>query len=315
MLNASRNREPLTRAVRASAVLAMLAVIIPVASATLTEQVVASTIAPAVLQDVPLSAPEPAPAQNPPAVAPRSVRRAAVPRATPVPAQQQPATLSGVLRDATGGVVPGVTVTLTDTASGMAYSTTSDGAGAFALRNLPPSSYQFRASLPGFATITNAVTLSSGENLQTKLEMRVGALFETVTVVCPVGGAALAPRAAPAVLAFDSRPATTRLFAQQVVPVRVGGNIAAPRRIKVVQPACPGNLPGNGFVVTVEGTIGVDGLVGNIGVLRPKPGDQQQDAIVQSAMDVVRQWEYTPARLNNVPIAVIVTVTVTYVRQ
>lgn len=315
MLNASRNREPLTRAVRASAVLAMLAVTIPVASATLTEHAVASSFAPAVLHDVALIAPEPATAPKPPAVAAQSLRRAAVPRAAATPPAQAPATFSGRLLDTSGGTLPGVSVTLTDTVSGMVYSTTSDANGAFAVRNLPPSSYQFKASLPGFATITNVVTLSSGENLQTKFEMRVGALIETVTVVCPVGGAALAPRAASAVLAFDSRPATTRLFAQQVVPVRVGGNIAVPRQVKRVPPVCPGNLPANGFVVILEGTIGADGLVTDIKALRPKPGDQQLDALAQSAMDAVRQWEYTPARLNNVPIAVIVTVTVVYGRQ
>jgi len=158
------------------------------------------------------------------------------------------------------------------------------------------------------------VTLASGEELQRGMEMRVGAFFETVIVVCPVGGAGLAPRAA-AVLAFDGRPATTRLFAQRGVPVRVGGSLAAPRRIKNVQPVCPViPPPASGVVVILESTIGADGLVKDTKVLRPT-GDPQQDAFVQSAMDAVRQWEFTPARLNNVPVPVIATVTVTYGRQ
>ena len=115
-------------------------------------------------------------------------------------------------------------------------------------------------------------------------------------------------------LAFDSRRAATQLFAQQAVPVRVGGQIAAPRQIKKVPPGCPGSLPANGYVVILEGTIGVDGLVKDIKVLRPKPGDQL-DALAQPAMDAVRQWEYTPTRLNNVPVPVIVTVIVSYARQ
>jgi len=73
--------------------------------------------------------------------------------------------------------------------------------------------------------------------------------------------------------------------------------------------------PASGVVVILESTIGADGLVKDTKVLRPTTGDPQQDAFVQSAMDAVRQWEFTPTRLNNVPIPVIATVTVTYGRQ
>jgi beta-lactamase regulating signal transducer with metallopeptidase domain len=315
MLNASRNREPLTRPARVGALLAMLAVTIPLTSVTLTERVAAATIAPAVPHDVALVAPEPAPsAQTPPPVAARSVPLAATPRPAAAPAQQPTATFSGVVSDATGAVMPGVAVTLTDTASEMAYSTVSDSSGAFVLRNLPPSRYQLKASLPGFTTLTADVLLGIGAELETKLAMRVGQLSETVSVTCPAGPAALAPRAAATVMAFDGRRPATQLFAQQVVPIRVGGQIAVPRPIRKVQPGCPGNLPANGYVVILEGTMGVDGLIKDIRVLRPNPFDPL-DAIAQSALDVVRQWEYTPARLNNVPIPVIVTVTVSYARQ
>lgn len=311
MLNASRNRQPLTRPVRIAALLAMLAVAITVTSVTLTERVAAATTAPAVLDDVTLVAPELAPAQTAPPVAARSVRPAAAPRAAAAPAPQQPASLSGVLSDQSGAVIPGVAVTLTDTASGLAYSTVSDINGAFIFRNLAPSSYQFKAALPGFTTLTNAVTLAAGENQQSRLRMSVGQLTETVAVRCPVG-TALGPRAT--VLAFDSRRPTTRLFAQQAVPVRVGGQIAAPTQVKKVPPGCPGNLPANGYVVLLEGNIGVDGLVKDIRILRPF-ASAELDALAQPALDAVRQWEYTPARLNNVPTAVVVTVTVVYTRE
>jgi hypothetical protein len=233
--------------------------------------------------------------------------------------------LSGQVRDSFGGVMPGVAVTLIDTASGAILATTTDPSGMFGFRNLPPASYQFRASLPGFTTLTTVVTLASGENVQRSFEMRVGQLVETVTVTC--GSGAAMPRAHAEVLAFDRsrlRAAAARLFdgsrqprplAQQGVPVRIGGNIAAPRQIKRVQPACPATaLQGTGLVVILEGTIGVDGLITEVRALRPKPGEAQQE-YAQSAMDAVRQWEYTPTRLNNVPIAVIATITVVYQRQ
>jgi len=55
-------------------------------------------------------------------------------------------------------------------------------------------------------------------------------------------------------------------------------------------------------------------LVKDLRALRPKPGEQL-DALAQPALDAVRQWEYTPTLLNNVPVPVIVTVTVSYTRQ
>ena len=124
------------------------------------------------------------------------------------------------------------------------------------------------------------------------------------------------PRGAAAVLAYSSRPATTRLFAAQAAPVRVGGNIAAPRRTRSVSPACPDTrLPVDGYVVILEAVIGADGVVKDLVTLRPKPGDQQQQALVQSAMAAVRQWEYTPARLNNMTTPVVMTVTVLFTRS
>jgi hypothetical protein len=101
-------------------------------------------------------------------------------------------------------VLPGVTVTLADSASGMKYSTVTDASGSYALKSVPPARYEFTARLPGFATLTEVVTLGSGEDLQRRLEMKVGSLVETISVVCPVGGAARAPRGAAAVVAFTA---------------------------------------------------------------------------------------------------------------
>ena len=119
-----------------------------------------------------------------------------------------------------------------------------------------------------------------------------------------------------AVLALDRRSVATPLFALpqagQSLPVRVGGQIAAPKQISRVAPTCPGTPPGGGHVVILEATIGADGLVRDIVSLRPKPADAQTAPFMQAAIEAVRQWQYTPTRLNNVPIPVIITVTVTF---
>jgi periplasmic protein TonB len=94
-------------------------------------------------------------------------------------------------------------------------------------------------------------------------------------------------------------------------PVRVGGNIKPPTRIKNVTPVYPpiaqsARVQG---VVIIEATIGPNGRVTDARVLRSIP------LLDQAALDAVRQWEYTPTLLNGVPVPVIMTVTVNFTLQ
>ena len=91
-------------------------------------------------------------------------------------------------------------------------------------------------------------------------------------------------------------------------PVRVGGQIKAPTQIKKVQPVYPAEAQAAKVqgIVIMEAIIGVDGRVTDVKVLRSVP------LLDQAAADAVRQWEYTPTLLNGAPVAVIMTVTVTF---
>jgi protein TonB len=94
-------------------------------------------------------------------------------------------------------------------------------------------------------------------------------------------------------------------------PVRVGGNIKAPTKIKHVAPIYPSIAQSARVqgVVIVEATIGPDGKVKDAKVLRSIP------LLDQAALDAVRQWEFTPTLLNGVPVPVIMTVTVNFTLQ
>lgn len=327
MLNASRNRKPLTRAAGVTTIVAALALTAPVAAVTLTARVEPTPIVAGPGVDVRLvaPAPEPRPAVAPATVVRRTTRRAAAAQA---PAQQPPASVSGTLRDASGAVLPGVELTLTQVASPTRYSAFSDAGGRFAFRNVPPGRYELVASLPGFAALRIDLTLAAGQDVQRDLMMRIGSVMESIKVVCGAAVAALPSGGSDnTVLAYDRRAATTRLFtmphatpgtppmlAAQGVPIRVGGQIAAPRKVKDVAPICPGAaLPGGGLVVILEATIGVDGMVGDIRSLRPPPSEPPSE-FVKAALEAVRQWQFTPTRLNNVPVPVIMTVTVSFSR-
>jgi TonB family protein len=113
---------------------------------------------------------------------------------------------------------------------------------------------------------------------------------------------------ADAIAAKEKAAAAARAKARLTRPVRVGGQIRAPNKIKDVQPVYPAiarsaRVAG---VVTIEATIGPDGKVMDTKVVRSIP------LLDQAALEAVRQWEYTPTLLNGVPVPVLVTVTINF---
>ena len=95
-----------------------------------------------------------------------------------------------------------------------------------------------------------------------------------------------------------------------VAPLRVGGQIRQPTKIKDVKPVYPAIAQSARVsgVVMIEATIGEDGKVTDAKVVRSIP------VLDQAALDAVRQWEYTPTLLNGVPVPVVVTVTINFAR-
>jgi hypothetical protein len=67
-------------------------------------------------------------------------------------AQLSTAQLSGRVADESGAVLPGVTVTATQTDTGFVRSDVTDGSGQYILSNLPTGPYRLEASLQGFRT-------------------------------------------------------------------------------------------------------------------------------------------------------------------
>ena len=63
---------------------------------------------------------------------------------------QATAQMAGTVRDESGTVLPGVTVTVTQTDTGFTRTVVTGGAGAYALPNLPIGPYKLDASLQGF---------------------------------------------------------------------------------------------------------------------------------------------------------------------
>jgi hypothetical protein len=94
------------------------------------------------------------------------------------------ASLTGTVRDASGGVLPGVTVEASSPALiEKARSAVTDETGQYRIIDLRPGTYSLTATLPGFNTVRrDNIELIGSQTLTIPMEMRVGGIEETITV-------------------------------------------------------------------------------------------------------------------------------------
>ena len=94
------------------------------------------------------------------------------------------ATVAGVVKDASGAVLPGVTVEASSPALiEKTRTATSDGTGQYRITQLPPGTYTLTFALSGFTTVRrDSVPVSGSGVIPVNIDMRVGGLEETLTV-------------------------------------------------------------------------------------------------------------------------------------
>jgi len=102
----------------------------------------------------------------------------------PIVASAQTSSIAGIVRDASGGVLPGVTVEAASPALIEKVRTvTSDGTGQFKIINLRPGTYTVTFTLTGFTTVRReGIELTSDFTASVNADLRVGAVAETITV-------------------------------------------------------------------------------------------------------------------------------------
>lgn len=92
-------------------------------------------------------------------------------------------TIEGIVRDTSGGVLPGVTLSVKNVDTGLERVVISNEAGAFRAPLLPLGGYAVRAELQGFKKFEQqGVSLSAGQTAVINITLAVGAMSETVTV-------------------------------------------------------------------------------------------------------------------------------------
>src|SRR6266481_6653195 len=95
--------------------------------------------------------------------------------AIPASAQITTTGIHGLVRDPSGAIVPGATLKLQDTSTGIEKATVSSSDGVFAFANLQTGTYKLTVTSAGFQTaVVNAVTVDSGRTTDVNIDMKVG---------------------------------------------------------------------------------------------------------------------------------------------
>ena len=99
-------------------------------------------------------------------------------------AQRTTGELLGVVRDSSGAVLPGVTVSVTGPNIARAQTTVTTETGSYRIANLPPGEYTITFELSGFRTVSlQGLRVSVGGAVEQNIGLEIGQLAESVSVI------------------------------------------------------------------------------------------------------------------------------------
>jgi hypothetical protein len=103
---------------------------------------------------------------------------------TQATAQTSNATLGGTVSDATGALIPGVSISATNTATGIVSTAVTNEAGAYQFASLQTGTYTVTAELPGFQTQTRSgVQVGVSQQVRLNFSLQVGTVAQSVEVI------------------------------------------------------------------------------------------------------------------------------------
>src|SRR5256712_967716 len=98
-------------------------------------------------------------------------------------AQTSTATILGTVKDTSGALIPGVSITVKHTESGLTRTVVSGERGGYNVPFLPVGPYELTTTMPGFKQqVRSGINLVVGQEAVVDLTLEVGAAAETVTV-------------------------------------------------------------------------------------------------------------------------------------
>jgi hypothetical protein len=91
--------------------------------------------------------------------------------------------ISGLIVDQSGAVVPGVTVTITEQATGLQTAAVSDDKGFYSFPSLAVGTYDLTVQHPGFRDfVEKSIKIDANSAIRIDIKLQLGAVTNTVTV-------------------------------------------------------------------------------------------------------------------------------------
>ncbi|MGH9159010.1 MAG: carboxypeptidase regulatory-like domain-containing protein, partial [Vicinamibacteraceae bacterium] len=153
---------------------------------------------------------------------------------------QQTAAVVGTVTDATGGTMPGATITATSRDTGLTRSAVTTDQGSYALASLPVGAYTVSAELEGFGTqVTEPLSLAVNQTVRVDFVLQVGDVTDAVVV-----------SGIPALLHTDDSQIGTLIENVQVVNLPLNGRNFTQLTVQVAGVTeSPGNSAGSSLGV------------------------------------------------------------------
>ncbi|HEY8549884.1 MAG TPA: carboxypeptidase-like regulatory domain-containing protein, partial [Vicinamibacterales bacterium] len=103
--------------------------------------------------------------------------------ARPAAAQAVTGTLTGMVTDSTGAVLPGVTVTIVNAGTGFTRTMVTNAGGEYTAPSIPTGTYNITAELSGFKSVTlSNVTVGVDQRVRMDISLEVGQMTESVEI-------------------------------------------------------------------------------------------------------------------------------------
>jgi hypothetical protein len=173
--------------------------------------------------------------------------------------------LAGTVKDASGAVLPGVTVEASSTALiEKVRSVATDASGQYKIVDLRPGQYTVSFTLPGFSVVKReGIELTGSGTVQVNAELKVGALEETITVTGETPVVDVQNAARQQVLSGDLVSKTPAAKSWNGIMLLVPGITGDPNTVQLTPSMVLFGIHGG---PTTEGRLLVDGM--NVGASR-----------------------------------------------
>jgi outer membrane receptor protein involved in Fe transport len=199
--------------------------------------------------------------------------------------------VSGIVRDTSGGVLPGAEVTITKTDTGLARTVFTSTDGAFVLPNLPVGPYRLRVTLSGFTTyVQDGIVLQVSTNPEINVTLALGEVTEQVTVTAnasmvethSTGVGQVIDNQRVAELPLNGRQATELIFLSGLATSAPAGDLNTNKNYPTVTISIAGGQA-NGITYIMDGGTHNDPF-NNLNLPTPFPDALQEFKVETSAL-------------------------------